>query len=312
MMGTVDLRQLEYLVAVADHGSFTEAAVGLGVTQPSVSQGMRALENEVGALLLNRLPGGAKLTAAGRALYPHALSAVRDAAAGRSAVDAVRGLEAGTLDLVCLPTLAANPLGRLVGGLRIAHPGVTVRIAHPETVDDLVDRIRDGRSEVGITDLDREFDGLVVRHLEQQDFVALVPSGAAPATVTPAVLAGMPIITSPKGTSTRRQLDELFAQLNRAPNVVVETEHRDAFAPLVAAGAGVAVVLRPLHPPDRDSGVAVAELRPARRRRIGLIHRSDHLAPAAQAFVDLAVGAASRSRGRPAARRRGGRRSSGD
>jgi DNA-binding transcriptional LysR family regulator len=121
----------------------------------------------------------------------------------------------------------------------------------------------------------------------------------------------MPIITSPKGTSTRRQLDDLFAQLDRAPNIVVETEHRDAFVPLVAAGAGVAVVLRPLYPPDADSGIAVAELRPAMRRRVGIVHRADHLAPAAQAFVDLAVEADSRPSARPVARRRRPRRSAG-
>jgi DNA-binding transcriptional LysR family regulator len=300
----VEVRQLEYLLAVAEHGSFTLAAEVLGVSQPSVSQGLRALENELGVVLVDRLPRGAQLTAAGRAMQPLAQTALRDVAAARSAVDAVRGLEAGSLDLVCLPTLATTPTARLVGMFRAAHPGIVVRIAQPETVDDLLGRVRDGRSEVAVTELPVVVEGLTFRGLEVQDFVALVPAAGARATVTASELAELPLITSPIGTSTRRQLEELFALLDRTPRVMVETEHREAFVQLVAAGAGVAIVPRPLEPPTAGSGVVVAEVRPLLRRRIGLVYRSAQLAPAAQAFVDLAVGDAPKPPSRPAARRR--------
>ncbi|HEY6533189.1 MAG TPA: LysR family transcriptional regulator [Acidimicrobiales bacterium] len=300
----MELRQLEYLVAVAEHGSFTLAAEALAVSQPSVSQGLRVLENELGVVLVDRLSSGAQLTAAGRALQPLAQAALRDVVAARSAVEAVRGLESGVLDLVCLPTLASTPTARLVGAFRVAHPGVVVRIAQPETVDDLLERIRDGRSELAVTELTSAVEGLTFRGLEVQDFVALVPADGAPATITPAALARLPLITSPPGTSTRRQLDELFALLGRAPTIRVETEHREAFVQLVAAGAGVAIVPRPLDPPAAASGVAVAELRPALRRRVGLVHRGMQLAPAARAFVDLALGEVERGSARPPARRR--------
>jgi DNA-binding transcriptional LysR family regulator len=300
----MEIRQMEYLVAVATEGSFTAAAEALGVSQPSVSQGLRALENELGVTLVERLPRGSVLTAAGRALLPSAQASLRDLQAGRSAVDAVRGVASGTLDLVCLPTLAAEPTARLVGALRRRHPGVTVRIAQPETVADLLERIRDGRSELAVTELTGPLDGLEAHELEIQDFVALVPAGERRPPLTAAALADAPIITAPPGTSTRRQLDEVYSAIGRTPKVAVETEHRDAMTALVAAGAGVALVPRPAVAPSPATGVDVVELVRPVRRRIGLVHRSGPLAPAAQALLALAVPDPRPAPPRPKARRR--------
>jgi DNA-binding transcriptional LysR family regulator len=301
----MELRQLEYLVAVADHGSFTAAAEALDVAQPSVSQGLRALENELGVALVDRLPRGASPTAAGVALLPSARAALRDLRAGRSAVDAVRGLEGGTLDLVCLPTLAAEPTARLVGALRSAHPGVSVRIAQPESVDDVLDRIRDGRSELAVTDLAGDLAGLTTHEIAVQDFVVLVPTATAPSgPLSRAALAELPLVSAPAGTSTRRQLEEVYAAIGRSPRVVVETEHREAVTALVASGAGVALVPRPAVPPTAGSGVAVVELARPVRRRVGLVHRPGPLAPAAQALLAAAVAGIDPVGPRPRARRR--------
>lgn len=299
----MDIRQLEYLLAVARNGSFTAAAEALEVSQPSVSQGLRSLENELGVELVERLPRGAVLTAAGRALVPAAEASLRDLQAGRSAVEAVRGLEAGSLDVVCLPTLAAQPTARLVGALRRRHPGITVRIAQPETVDDLLERVRTGRSEIAVTELTTDLEILEVHPLEVQDFVALVPIDQRTDQLTAAALAGVPLITAPAGTSTRRQLDEVFAAIGRTPRVAVETEHRDAMLALVAAGAGVALVPRPAVAPTASTGVALVELARPVRRRIGLVHRRGPLAPAARAFLDAAVPGTAPA-ARPRARRR--------
>lgn len=300
----MEIRQLEYFVAVADHGTFTAAAAELGVSQPSVSQGVRALENELGVALLDRLPAATILTSAGRALLPSAQAALRDLGAGRSAVEAVRGLEGGTLDVVCLPTLATEPTARLVGELRRRHPAVRVRIAQPDSVEDLLDRIRDGRSEIAVSELDGDLGGLSAHELGRQDFVALVPAQGAPARLTPAALARSPIVTAPAGTSTRRQLDDVFAALGRTPDVVVETEHREAMSALVAAGAGIALVARPDPASSPGAGVAVVELSTPVRRRVGLVHRPGPLAPATQAFLALAVASESATAARPRARRR--------
>ena len=113
----MDVRQLSYVLAVADEGTFTRAAEVLQLSQPSLSQGIRALEAELGAELFERRARPVRLTAAGEALLEPARRAVRDLQTARAAVDAVTGLAAGHLDLVSLPTLSIDPVAELGGTL---------------------------------------------------------------------------------------------------------------------------------------------------------------------------------------------------
>src|SRR5438874_5975005 len=133
----MEIRQVEYFVGVIDHGGFTRAAAELHVTQPSLSQGIRTLEGELGVPLFHRLGRTVTLTAAGSAFEVPARQLLRDVRTSTAAVAAVRGVAAGTLDLVALPTLAVDPLVGLIGAFRAAHPGVLIRVLSPATADDV-------------------------------------------------------------------------------------------------------------------------------------------------------------------------------
>src|SRR5436309_11349261 len=124
----MDLRQVEYVLAVVEQGSFTKAAAAVDVSQPSLSDGIRRLESELGVRLFHRLGRTVVLTDAGRAFVGPARQLLRDRDVLLESVGDVRGLEAGTIDVAALSTLAADPLGRLVGRFREVHPGVAVRI----------------------------------------------------------------------------------------------------------------------------------------------------------------------------------------
>src|SRR5690242_11627317 len=100
----MDLRQLSYVLAVVDNGGFTAAADAMHVTQPALSQAVATLERELGVPLFHRTGRTVTLSSAGEALVGPARQALRDAATARSAVEAVIGLDAGRLDVVCLPT----------------------------------------------------------------------------------------------------------------------------------------------------------------------------------------------------------------
>jgi len=302
----MDLRQLSYVVAVVDEGGFTRAARSLHVAQPSLSQAVRALEAELGVELFHRLPRRVTLTAAGEALLEPARQALRDAATARSAVAEVVGLVAGHLDLVSLPTLAVHPSAELIGRFRQAHPHITVRLVEPEDADAVAERVRNGSSEVGFAELPIVGDGLVTHDLGTQEFVALVPaslSSGRGAPITIQALARQPLITTPPGTSTRRQVDEAFAAAGLTASVAIETDHREAIGPLVRAGAGVAVLPRSIAEDVQTPETAVRPVRPAMVRRIGLVHRRGPLSPAAQGFLALAIDQTS-TRPKPRPRRR--------
>jgi DNA-binding transcriptional LysR family regulator len=306
----MDLRQLGYVVAVADAGSFTGGAAAAGVAQPSLSQAIRALEVELGVSLFDRGGrAGVRLTAAGEALVGPARQCLRDAATARSAVAEVVGVTAGRLDLVCLPSLAVEPVAGLVGRFRRDHPGVAVRIVEPEDAAAVVERVRSGTSEVGFTELPAVGDDLVEVALETHDYVALVPPGrgdlAGDGPIGLRALGAQPLVTTPPGTSTRRVVDDALAAAGLTATVAVETDHREAIAPLVVAGAGVSLLPRRLAATSAAAaGAVVRDVTPPIERSVGLIHRSGTLSPAARAFLAVAAPVADRPPSRPRARRR--------
>jgi DNA-binding transcriptional LysR family regulator len=95
----MNLRQLTCFVAVVDEGSFTRAARAIGIAQPSLSQHIRALEEDLDGRLIERLPRGIALTPAGRALLPEARAAVRAVERGRRGTRAALALEGGELEI---------------------------------------------------------------------------------------------------------------------------------------------------------------------------------------------------------------------
>jgi LysR family transcriptional regulator, carnitine catabolism transcriptional activator len=286
----MELRQLAYVVAIVDEGTFTAAARACYVAQPSLSQAVKAVENELGIQLFERVGRRALPTAAGEAFVAAARDVLRDVERVRAAVSDVAAALSGRLDLVALPTLALDPVAPLIGAFRRAHPGVSVRLVQPEDVAALGDIVREGRCEVGLTELPLGQPGLVALPLGDQELLAVCPPG----TVLPDrpwlkidELAELSLVTSPHGTSTRRLLDQAFVSVGVEPTIAVETDQREAIVALVLAGAGATVLPRAVADQAAVSGAVVRRLRPALRRRVGAVHRRAPLSPAATMFVEI-------------------------
>jgi DNA-binding transcriptional LysR family regulator len=287
----MELRHIEYVLAVIDHGSFTAGAAAMGVAQPSLSEGVRRLETELGVRLFDRIGRAVAITAAGRAFEGPARSMLRERATVLDAVGAVRTLDTGTLDLVAIPTLAVDPLAAFVGRFRTLHPGVVVRVAEPDDVSTLADLVANGHSEVGLAELPVSRGELVAIPLARQEIVAVCPPGTklpAPGRLPVSALAGMPLVATPPGKSTRDILDRALAAASVAPNIVVEISQREALGPLVLSGAGTTFLPRAMADTLGAEGAVVARLVPALTRTIGLLHRANPLTPSARAFVELA------------------------
>ena len=291
----MDLRQVEYVLAVVDHRTFTAAAESIPVSQPALSQGIRALEQELGIELFHRIGRSVKLSDAGHAFVPPARQLLADRERTVEAVAAVAGLEGGTLDLVSLPTLAVSPLVELIGRFRGAHPAVALRVReHEGTSGDALSLVRDGTSEIGLVELPAGAapQGLVAHVLRTQEFLAVCPPGTTlrrKRSITVAELARLPLAATPVGTSSRRVLDDAFAAAGLAlPAIAVESWHRELLGPLALSGAAVALLPAPMAERAAEQGAVVVSLDPPLRRTIGLVHRTGVLSPAAQAFIALA------------------------
>ena len=221
---------------------------------------------------------------------------LREARLASESVAAVAEVETGTLDLVALPTLAADPVAVAVGRFRGAHPGVVVRIAEPEAARAVADRASDGRAEIGLTDALAAREDLVVEHLVDQELVLVRPPTPTTVPVRIAALASIEFVTTPVGTSTRRHLDEALARTGAEATIAVETDQREAIVPLVLAGAGAALLPRAMAELAARRGAVVASVRPALRRSIALVYRPGTLSPAAARFREIAHDVVSRPR----------------
>lgn len=296
----MDARRLAHFVAVVDHGGFTAAADATGASQPAVSIAVAGLEAELGARLFDRTGRRVRLTSAGEALVGPARLVLRDLETGRAAVAAVAGVEAGALAVASLPTLAAEPLARLVGHFRQLHPGVVVDLAAPEDTSDLLAMVRDGRCEVGITESGNLPADLAGDDIGEQPLSLILPtaladrvrattprSRARAPSVALAELGGIPFVATPTGTSSRRLLDEGFAAVGARPEVAVVSAQRDALIPLVLAGAGAALVPESLAAGAQAAGAVVARPDPPVSRRIAVVRRRGPLSPAADRFLAL-------------------------
>ncbi|MFI5606460.1 LysR family transcriptional regulator [Amycolatopsis sp. NPDC051903] len=291
----MERRQLQYFLAVVDHGGFTNAARRLHVAQPSLSHAVRGLEKELGGLLFHRLPHGAALTPAGEALVGPARRILRDLSTADASVREVLGLGGGTLDLASQTTLAVDPLARLLGRFRAAHPKVLVRVRAPETGSDVVGRVRDGQTEVGLVESGAETAGLAGRDLAAQEVFAVLPADSPVSEALPVTeLAGLDLVTTPPGTATRWLVEEALRG-TAEPRVVVETEHRAMMVPLVLAGAGAALLPRAMAEDARRQGAVTVPLDPPLVRRGRMVWRPGPLSPAADRFLALADEGSSRA-----------------
>lgn len=241
----------------------------------------------------SRIGHRVRLTAAGSALLGPARQVLRDIETGRAAVAAVTGLLSGSLSLASLPTLAADPMARMVGDFRRHHQGVRVDLAAPEDSDDLFALVESGRCELGLTDAADVPGSLAAVSLGTQELVFILPPGSRSTGEDPlgALDRGeMPVVAAPAGTSTRRLLDQQFQALGHQPALAVISAQREAILPLVMAGAGAALVPDAMALIAEELGAVVARPIPPAVRDLVLVHGLGPLSPAASRFIELADG----------------------
>jgi DNA-binding transcriptional LysR family regulator len=288
----VELFQLRSFLRVAEAGSFTRAAEELYLTQPAVTQHVRALERELGVPLFDRTGRGAQLTSAGEALCRYVR---RSVALLEECRQVLADLETGAAGRLVLGAGVTTSIFHLPGWLRAfgdTYPGVDVVV-------------RTGRSrEVAALALEREIDlGLVtspVRHpdlqvagLFEEEIVLVTPRGHALAgrALTSAELAEAPLILFPQATGFREYLDRALAEAGVAARVKMESDSVEAIKSFVAVGLGVSFLPAAAVEAEVTSGVlARAEVAglPPLRRQTSVLYRTDrYLSAAARGFLAI-------------------------
>jgi DNA-binding transcriptional LysR family regulator len=313
----MELRQLAYFVAVAEHGSFTRAADALHVAQPGVSAQVRRLEAELGHELLDRSARRVRLTAVGAAVLPRARAALAEVAGVREAADELAGLLRGAVAVGIVPGGPAGFLSDLLARFNAAHPAVEAMLTEGDS-DTLLARLLDGQVDLVVAGLAGPPPaGVASATLLEEPLVAAVapehpladraePSSAragradaddgAPA-IGLAELAELPLISLPRGSGLRGAFDAGCAVAGVRPRIAFEASDPNVLVQLARRGLGVAILPRVVAAAPESGLRALAIGPPQLRARMELAWRSHGPAsPAARALIELGRAQTTRKR----------------
>jgi DNA-binding transcriptional LysR family regulator len=245
----MELRQLEYFVAVAEEANFTRAAERVHISQSGVSAQIRALETELGAELFDRTARSARLTGAGAAALPYAREALAAAGGVRGAVDDVNGLVRGRLVAGMVQGCEVKPWFGALAAFHGEHPGIELELREGNS-DVLMAEVRSGASDVALVGIAGEPPGdLQAEVIIREGLAAIVPPGHPltdihPGAVPLGELCAYPIVILPWGTGIRSAFDQACAAAGERPVIALEASAPTAVADLGARGLGVAVLSR--------------------------------------------------------------------
>jgi DNA-binding transcriptional LysR family regulator len=246
---SVDLRQMEVVLSVAEEGGFSAAARRLHVVQSAVSGTVRGLEQELGVRLFHRTTHRVALTPAGEAFIPAARATLRAAEQARAVVDVVKGELRGEITVGVMQGLYAGLAGALAE-FRHRHPGVAIRLRQAQA-DDIQQALRRGTLDVAVVALDRQRQrGLATRLLSEEAMVLVTaPPDAAEhegaehdAGVTLAEVARLPMVDFPPGWAIRHSVDRAFRPVVVDRISTFEVNDVLAATDLVRHGLGVCIL----------------------------------------------------------------------
>ncbi|MHB8665692.1 MAG: LysR family transcriptional regulator [Acidimicrobiales bacterium] len=285
----MDLRQLNAVVAVADHGGFSAAADALHTVQSNVSSHVARLEKELGVTLVDRHAGclteeGALVVARARRINGELESLVADLAALRDEI-------VGTVRLGMIGTITRWLVPRMLELASSRHPGIHLVIVDA-TSTSLEPRLVSGELDLAVVNLPVPDRDLSEEPLFDEDLILVVPVGhplAAERKVDVTDLADVALLLPPLGTAFRGELDAAASAANVKLRPLAEIDGLRLIATMAQEGRGAAIVpatgLSPMPSPSPWERVAVEGLP---RRRVGVAQRRRGMLGApARALLDL-------------------------
>ncbi len=270
----MEIHQLRYFVAVAEEGSFSQAAQREHVSQPSLSQQIQKLEGELNQQLFDRLPRSVVLTEAGRCFLEYARKILTGIADARRCVESLEHEVAGRLSVGVIPSIALYVLPKLIGSFQRAYPKVTFEMFE-DTTDKLAQRLEDGTLDVALASTCEETPTLARRSLGREPLLMLLPEHhrlGRRKSIKWSELASEKFLLLHQVHCLSIQVRELLAANHLKPELVLQGAQLVTIARMVAAGLGVTVVPQMMVETEFVRGcVAVPFARPVPTRELTLL-----------------------------------------
>ena len=284
-IGTVEIRQLSYVEAVARYGGFTRAAERLHVAQSAVSAQVRALEVELGVTLFARTTRKVALTPAGEMFVARARRILAELDGARSEMTEITAVVSGRVTIGATAGLGPYDLAEALTRFRDRHPGIAVRLRSGR-VTGLLGACDIGELDLVVgpvhADLPPRFDAVP---LADEQLLLALPPGHAMARggrLTLGEVRDEPFVSMPPGSGLRWILEDAARSAGFLPRVYFETHSLPGVRELVAAGLGVGLLSRTVAEQPGGPAIAVRHLHPPPvHPPIGVMHHRDRLLSAA-------------------------------
>jgi LysR family hydrogen peroxide-inducible transcriptional activator len=283
----MEFHQLRYVCAVAETGSFSRAAERCRVAQPSLSQQVLKLEEDLGAKLFDRLGRSVRLTEAGRAFLPHARSILSQMETARSSVADKCADVHGSVSVGVIPTIAPYLMPRYTTAFAKKYPEAKLRIVE-ETTPILVESLRDLSIDLAILALPLRHKDLELFPIRTEPLFAVLPKDhphAEAGSVALSQLRGDSFVMLRDGHCFRDLSIATCARARITPNISFESGQFSSLLGMVAAGVGISLV--PEMAIDRNFSCRYVRLLDARAKRtiVAAVLRGRSFNRVQQAFI---------------------------
>ncbi len=239
----MEIRELQWFTALAEHEHVTVTAERLNISQPTLSRAIRRLERRVGVPLFDRHQNRLRLNKYGEVFRAHALRAISEVSGAEQRITALIDPDTGTVALGFLHSYGTWLVPDLLAGYRRLAPGTTFEL-RGDAADAVVDDVRNSRLDLGLTSPRPAGDDVEWTPLRNEALCLLVPPGhrlARRRRVRTAELADEDFVALQPVFGLRQITEKLCAAAGFAPRVVLESTELSTLRALVAAGLGVAV-----------------------------------------------------------------------
>lgn len=263
----MEFHQLRYVCAVAETGSFSRAAERCHIAQPSLSQQVLKLEQDLGAKLFDRLGRSIRITEAGRAFLPHARSILGQMEAARSSVAGANADVHGSVTVGAIPTIAPYLMPRYTTSFANKYPDARLRIVE-ETTPVLIEGLRDLSIDVAILALPLRHKDLKMFTIRTEPLFAVLPKNHPRASARSVALRGLRgerFVMLRDGHCFRDLSIATCTHARITPNIAFESDQFSSVLGMVAAGVGISLV--PEMAIDRNAGCRYVRLTDARATR---------------------------------------------
>ena len=281
------ISQLRALVAIADTGTFSDAALQLDLSQSAVSHAIATLEEELGVVLLNRGRQGAVLTPLGEDVTAEVRQMMQSLEKIGQLAQRARGLQQGWVRIAGFRSVATHVLPEVIHQFRSRYPGVQVKIEEHHQLHQVESEIRQGRADIGFTYLPTAGEFNAWELMRDRYVLLLPPNEARPhRSYDWERLSHLSFILAPQGNGCRDTIGRYFAAAGYQIEPAFEVREDSTILSMVQQGLGATIIARLAAEPI-PSELQIAELPIPMERIIGVIQLSDALQPPpVYAFMD--------------------------